>query len=292
MVVTKITGGLGNQMFQYAFGRRLSLQWNVPLKLDMSELESGRLTTSRNYELHHFNVVQDFANAGELKAVKLDLHGRVMNKLLIGIQEKVWRIKSSHFIENGNVTALQAGNARPVYLDGYWQSEKYFIQYADIIRKEFTVKDEWDDQNKQILNSILNADAVSIHIRRGDYVTNAVTNKFHGTCDIDYYQKAIALVEERIEAPVYYIFSDDLPWAKEHLVFNKGTAHFVDSNADAAFMDIMLMSNCKYNIIANSTFSWWGAWLNNNPGKLVIAPKKWFNHKDDSDIIPDTWMKI
>ncbi|WP_177230471.1 alpha-1,2-fucosyltransferase [Chitinophaga sp. CF118] len=258
----------------------------------MSELESGRLTTSRNYELHHFNVVQDFVEASELKAVKLDLHGHIMNKLLIGIQEKVWRIKSSHFMENGNVDSLLAGNSRPVYLDGYWQSEKYFKQYGDVIRREFTAKDEWDGHNKQILNSILNADAVSIHIRRGDYVTNAVTNKFHGTCDIDYYQKAIALVEERMEAPFYYIFSDDLPWAKEHLVFSKGTAHFVDNNADAAFMDIMLMSKCKYNIIANSTFSWWGAWLNNNPGKLVIAPKKWFNHKDDSDIIPDTWMKI
>ena len=293
MIITKITGGLGNQMFQYAFGRARALQWNIPFKMDRSELESGRLNTPRQYELHHFNVVESFARPEELRQLKLDIYGRVMNRILLNVKNTFPDIKPSHIREHASIEKnLKPGQPRSLYLDGYWQSEKYFKAYAEVIKKDFTLRDKPDSWNEELLQRIRKGASVSIHVRRGDYVTNASTNKYHGTCSLEYYQQAIALIEKEVSEPEYYVFSDDLPWVKENLSFGKGTVVFVDHNSNAAHMDIMLMSQCKHNIIANSSFSWWGAWLNANPRKQVIAPKKWFNHKEDINILPEPWIKL
>ena len=180
------------------------------------------------------------------------------------------------------------------YLVGYWQSEKYFSDIEHIIREEFSFKDEPDDMNKKILRQIRGANAVSVHIRRGDYVTDPGTAKVHGTCPPDYYRQALALIERKIPAPHFFIFSDDIAWVRQNLK-SRSPAFFVDHNQQRQdYEDLRLMSGCRHHIIANSTFSWWGAWLAANPNKIVIAPKKWFNDPTVSThhLIPPSWVKL
>ncbi|MFH0972649.1 MAG: alpha-1,2-fucosyltransferase, partial [Patescibacteria group bacterium] len=178
-----------------------------------------------------------------------------------------------------------------IFLDGYWQTEKYFKDIEDIIRSEFTLKTEYSNLNPELIAKISSCNSVSMHIRRGDYITNQNTNEFHGICFLDYYKKAINLIAEKFPNPTIFIFSDDLKWCKENIKI-KYPIVFVKGNKN--YEDLIMMSKCSHNIIANSSFSWWGAWLNNNPNKIVIAPQKWLNNPNInySDIIPSTWIKI
>ena len=141
---------------------------------------------------------------------------------------------------------------------------------------------------------ILAVNSVSIHVRRGDYLTNPVTFQTHGLCDIDYYKKAIDEILDLVDKPHFFIFSDDQSWAKSNIIFGAPTDYVMHNNSLKNYEDLRLMSYCRHHIIANSSFSWWGAWLGNNPEKIVIAPKKWFNDPkiDTTDLIPDTWLRL
>ncbi|MCK4744844.1 alpha-1,2-fucosyltransferase, partial [Candidatus Parcubacteria bacterium] len=178
-----------------------------------------------------------------------------------------------------------------IYLDGYWQSEKYFKNIENSIRKEFTLKNDLQLKAKKLLRKIKNTESISIHIRRNDYISHKPANQYHGVCHLSYYKKAINVIIKKIDDPHFFVFSDDIDWCKKNLKIKFPTI-FVEGNKD--YEDLILMSKCKHNIIANSTFSWWGAWLNNNPNKIVIAPKKWFRKKsiNTKDLIPKTWIKI
>jgi len=180
------------------------------------------------------------------------------------------------------------------YLEGYWGSEKYFKDIENIIRKEFTLKDKPDAINQKMISRIKNCDSVSIHIRRGDYIFDEKTNKYHGVCNLDYYLKAIALVAKKVKKPYFFIFSDDIRWAKQNLHLKFPCVYVNHNIGKKDYEDLRLMSNCCHNIIANSSFSWWGAWLNKNKDKIVIAPKKWFTDKsiNTKDLIPKQWLKI
>jgi len=288
MIITKLIGGLGNQMFQYATGRLLAYKNKAVLKLDLSAYDNQSGITQRQYELSPFNVQQNFSNQIDNKIIcgpeKKGLLGKIFRKLPDSFYKSNYIKEKGH---NFNSSILDLNNN--VYLDGYWQSEKYFSDISDIIRSEFTLKNNSLDPS--LLQEIINKNSVSLHIRRGDYVFNPVTNRFHGVCTLDYYKRAIDFIEERFEDLTFYIFSDDLNWCKENLKINHPT-FFVEGNKN--YEDLILMSHCKYNIIANSSFSWWGAWLNNNPGKIVIAPEQWFADKsvDTDDLIPESWIKI
>ena len=185
----------------------------------------------------------------------------------------------------------QEGN---VYLEGFWHSEKYFKDIENVIRQEFTIRDEPDALNKEMANKIMACEPVSIHIRRGDYVSDKKTNEFHGTCSLEYYNDAIGIITKEIKAPHFFVFSDDPVWVQDNLKLKFSTTYLVYNGAEKAYEDLRLMSLCKHHIIANSSFSWWGAWLSGNPYKIVIAPKKWFNDEtiDTSDLIPDEWFRI
>ncbi|MBY0244074.1 MAG: alpha-1,2-fucosyltransferase, partial [Sphingobacteriaceae bacterium] len=175
------------------------------------------------------------------------------------------------------------------YLDGYWQSEKYFGVHANVIRDDFNFPD-LDKVNKLCAPQIMQSNSVSLHVRMGDYVNHPLHG---GICTLKYYQQAIELMKSKIEAPIFFIFSNDIEWCKQNLdIIN---AVYVTGNiGENSFRDMQLMSLCQHNIIANSSFSWWGAWLNNNRNKIVIAPKIWFNDEsiNTSDLLPDGWMKI
>ena len=179
------------------------------------------------------------------------------------------------------------------YLDGYWQSEKYFSDIQDVIRKEFTVKNKPDPINESYLGEIKDCESVSVHVRRGDYVSNPTTNQVHGFLGLEYYQKAMNTMLEKIDTPHFFVFSDDPEWAEKNLTTDAPTT-YVKHNGTKNYEDMRLMNTCKHHIIANSSFSWWGAWLASNENKIVIGPSRWFRNKDynDLDRMPENWLRI
>lgn len=260
-MIVKILGGLGNQMFQYAHGRSEELS-GKKIIFDNSFFTGNKLEkdTARNFKLDKFNI-----------ATNAEFFPK--SHLISDIWTKIKRLLGLN-------------------VDIYFQNEKYFINIADDIRKEFTLKQELSFKAKEILQKIENSNSVSLHVRRGDYITNQKTNSFHGVCGMDYYQEAMNIIKEKISNPAFFIFSDDIAWARDN--FKDKDFVFVSDTAIEDVEELILMSKCKHNIIANSSFSWWGAWLNNNPNKIVIAPQKWFNNKkaNQTDIVPESWIKI
>lgn len=297
MIIVRLVGGLGNQLFQYAMGRNLALLKKTELKLDKSWLEKTfKVGTFRDYRLHNFNIQENFASASEIEKVK-NQQGGILSRMLAKISgnEKSY-IKQSvlneqkDFVYDPNI--FETG--KDVYVQGYWNNEKYFKDIKDIINEEFEVKIPPSIDNIKILDEIKNCNSVSIHVRRGDYVKDKKINKHHGTCSLDYYAKAMKIVGSKISNPIFFAFSDDMSWVKKNLK-TKYPVHYVDINDDEhSYEDLRLMSACKHNIIANSSFSWWGAWLNQNPDKIIIAPNKWVNNAnfDTSDITPKGWIKL
>ncbi|MDP2842304.1 MAG: alpha-1,2-fucosyltransferase, partial [Acetobacterium sp.] len=181
-----------------------------------------------------------------------------------------------------------------VYLDGYWQSEKYFSNIADIIRNEFAVTLPQTDKNMELAQQIISCESVSLHVRRGDYVTDEKTNTIHGTCDLDYYKRCIERLTHKIHHPCFFIFSDDPEWAEQNLKITHPATFVCHNGPEKNYEDLRLMSQCRHHIIANSSFSWWGAWLGQYPDKLVLSPQKWFNEKNfnTKDLTPSTWQQL
>lgn len=289
MVIVKLYGGLGNQMFQYAAGRRLAHHLRVKLKLDVSYFATYKL---RSFELDVFALKAQFATQAEIDWLK---HGKASRWRKFGLYLKGGRcepvyIKEKHFHLNPEIMTLHDNT----YLDGYWQCEKYFEDVKDLIRGDFTIRMPPSRPALQLAERICSVNSVSLHVRRGDYVSNPVTNQYHGSLGIEYYNRCMDYIRERILEPHFFAFSDDPAWVIEQFKSDPALT-VVDVNDVAhAYEDLRLMSLCKHHIIANSTFSWWGAWLNPNPGKIVLAPKKWFNDPglDSSDVIPETWIRL
>jgi hypothetical protein len=290
MIIVRLIGGLGNQMFQYAVGRNLALKNNVPLKVDISDFETYKL---HKYSLQYLRITEILATPKEVAAFKRyrRKNGRrwFWYNRLFADPTKYVSERSADF--DSSILQLQP----PVYLDGYWQNEKYFKEIAGTIRDEFIVKEPPTEKNKETAEQIRNTNAVSLHVRRADYVTNANTHAWHGVCGPEYYAKAVSTIARSVTNPHFFVFSDDMPWAKQNIIPADCPVTYVDQN-DAAtnYEDLRLMSLCKHNIVANSSFSWWGAWLNGNPDKVVIAPQKWFQAEKmaAADIVPDSWVTL
>lgn len=285
MIITKLIGGLGNQMFQYAIGRSLAIKNNTELKLDLSGYENQQGIIPRNYSLGIFQIDSKIASKEESFGLKYS--SRFMG--ILGYKKKSYlkeKIANKYDPEIFKVT----GNN---YLEGYWQTEKYFLMIADVIRKEFSLRIEFNNLDIELLNQIAKCQSVSLHVRRGDYVSNSKTNQFHGSCSLKYYQDSIEYLKNKFGQIVLFIFSDDIEWVKENLQTDQKMV-FVSNDKLKDYEELILMSKCKHNIIANSSFSWWGAWLNTNYDKQVIAPKYWFNnaHANINDIVPENWIRI
>lgn len=294
VVVTRLFGGLGNQLFQYAAGRRLAQVHGAELKLDVTELGNPDYRQVRHYELAPFNVKQSFATEKSIKRLTRTRSGllpRLFHRIAgEGKKRPSSYIKESHYHFEPRILNLSDG----VYLDGYWQSERYFADITDLIRKELTFKAPPIGHNATLAREIADCQAVSLHVRRGDYVTNEVAHRTHGICDLDYYAEAVAHIACRLDMPVFFVFSDDPTWTRVHLKLTY-PMHIVDHNGPArGYEDMRLMSLCRHHIIANSTFSWWGAWLNPSQDKIVIAPQRWFldSKYDAQDLIPKSWCRI
>ncbi len=291
MIIVCLKGGLGNQLFQYAFARNLAHIHNTVLKLDISGFGQS---SERQYALAQFNIQENFATPQEIKSLtdpKQTAIGKWFYSLFHNHPKRAKnhiRVKSPHF--DPKLLKLPDN----VYLDGYFQSEKYFINIADIIKDEFRVKNELNGKNKDIAEIMQNAQSVSIHIRRGDYIADFKASQTHGTCGLDYYHRSIEKLSSKINQPYFFVFSDDIDWCRNNLKV-KYPINYVDHNQpDKAYEDLRLMSFCRHHIIANSSFSWWGAWLAPNKDKIVFAPEKWFARDDinTEGTIPDNWIKI
>ena len=290
MVIVCLMGGLGNQMFQYAAGRAVAHRNRTQLKLDVSALERD---AARSYRLHPFNIVESFATTDEVaRFTKRDLRGRISRRveryLLPPYRRPVFTQRFAHF--DPDILRLR----RSVYLRGYWQSEKYFKDIEQIIRQEFTLRHAPDAENQRLARIIANTNSVSLHIRRGDYMSNPRFSRKFGVCPLEYYQRAVVEVAERVSDPHLFVFSDDIDWARDNLGLQHPLTFVAHNDADKDYEDLRLMSLCRHHIIANSSFSWWGAWLCTHSGKIVIAPEKWFKEpgRDTRDLIPDSWHRI
>lgn len=291
MIIQKINWWLWNQMFQYAFIKALSLRTHTNFKIDILTFNQYKL---HNYSLEYFNITKQYANKDELPIFSyLNFSNKIFNIIILYTKIIINKITRKHYIEKQFNFDTDFYNINSWYIEWYFQTEKYFIDFVDEIRKDFEFIIKPSKKNKEIIKKINNSYSVSLHIRRWDYITNSNANNFHWTCDLKYYKEAINIINDKIKNPIFFLFSDDIEWVKENLKLNN-EAYYIDwNNADTNYEDMRLMSLCKHNIIANSSFSWWGAWLNKNKEKIVIAPKKWFNKNINySDVVPNNWLKI
>lgn len=292
LVISHLIGGLGNQMFQYAAGRALAITRGTELFVDISDLIA--FPQHQGFELLKiFDCPVRLAERAHVRSVLGWQSSRRVQRLfrhpLLAALRTRHLVMEPHFDYWPGFRKL----APPSYLMGYWQSERYFYDIADIIRGDFSFHTPLAGHNLTLDKQISETNSVSLHVRRGDYVSNPQAFATHGACSIEYYETAIKYVSDRIPAPSFYVFSDDMEWVRSHLKIRHPCCYVECNNGADSYVDMQLMSRCKHNIIANSSFSWWGAWLNGNANKLVIAPRRWFaNNTKTPDLLPSAWVAL
>ena len=293
MIISQLSGGLGNQMFQYAAAQSLAWRLKTECFVDTSAFKIN----IRKYELNIFAIAPKIANFYEvpLNSYLNRVPGFSLIEPWIG-NRNLHFIKIKKYKEMNDFTFDLEFNRLygNIYLEGYFQSEKYFKQFASRIREGFNFKVPPTKHNVIILDEIIKTNSVSVHIRRGDYISDLETNQFHGTCPISYYENAFRLIKSQVKNPIFFVFSDDPEWTKKNITPPGDTKYIGHNLNDLAYEDMRLMSKCKHHIIANSSFSWWGAWLNPNPQKIVVAPQKWLSSEKFviRDLIPEYWHQL
>lgn len=289
MKIINIIGGLGNQMFQYALALSLKELYHYEhIRIDISCFNGYPL--HNGFELHRIFLI-NLKEATHSNIVSVNYpfyHYRIwqIGRRILPKRKTVVREKLDMVFQPEALTKM--GDA---YYDGYWQSEKYFVKYRSAILEAFRFPD-LDSINQRFVTKIKGKTTCSIHVRRGDYLNHKL---FKNLTDIDYYNRAIQYFSNVTNIDCFVVFSNDIEWCRHNLapLIKKSTIEFVDWNHGTnSFRDMQLMSLCTHNIVANSSFSWWGAWLNDNPQKIVVAPHKWINVDYETDIIPDSWIKI
>ena len=294
MLIARITGGIGNQLFQYAFIRSLSIKLNKKFKLDLSwyrdyykyeEIRNPNAATKREYLLDKFNVKENTLNP-----IYLSISYRLNNSLNF----KRYPLLNHFYYNTVSESEFDINKIRylkNVYLTGFWQNNNLFEEFHEIINEEFSLKNKLSADNKTILNKIEKSNSVALHIRRGDLLSRpaAVAEQPYSTDK--YYFDGINIIKENLKNPELFVFSDDIDWVNNNFKFDLPTT-FID-NAGPDYEHFNLMCNCKHQIIANSTFSWWAAWLNNYQEKIIISPKWWYRDpiKNQRTIrIPENWI--
>ena len=269
MKIVRLMGGMGNQMFQYAFGVLLGRNTVYDTSW-FNDVKNVPTATQREYELGFWNI-----NPKLIDKLKKKFFGLFKIKKYYEIPENIY---------NPDLLKIKNG-----IFEGYFQVAQYYDSIRGILLKDFIPRNKPNSKNKRTLDLIHKTNSVSIHVRRGDYIK---LQQVHGLCDLDYYNKSIKHIAKNIKQPYFFVFSDDIQWVKDNLKINF-PCEFIDFNhgRDSTW-DMWLMANCKHNIIANSSFSWWGAWLNQNPDKIVIAPKQWFANGTKTDIVPQNWKRM
>ncbi len=285
MIVIELVGGLGNQMFIYAFGRALADAWKSSSKMYLNFYTQQN---KRKYELGSFCIEDRFCCTLDVANLdkKRSLWEQLYRKLRYGNSSPV-------ILEAGIEENLKLFKKRPhdVFLKGYWQNERYFKSIRQKLLSDFTLKHKLSEQAESIAGEIRQTNSVCLHVRRTDYVTEIETFISIGVCSLEYYEKGIAHMNAHVPDRHYFVFSDDIPWAKEHLPLQNNVSYISSAELPNAAENIHLMSLCQHHIIANSSFSWWGAWLNTDADQIVIAPKRWAKALDTT-LALDTWLTM
>jgi hypothetical protein len=278
-------GGLGNQLFQYATAFQLASWTGSQVFVDPYWFDHPRpRETPRRLALVDYALRLHVADARQQRNWRL-LRTRVARFIEPMLPLRVIRERPGG--PGANALAAVPGQ----YLVGYWQNEQYFHEVRESLVRDLVPR-QLSGQDLACLEHMRRVDSVSLHVRRGDYVTLSSAAAFHGLCSLDYYQRAIAHIEQHVPTPAFFVFSDDPGWAKEHLQCSH-PMHFVTHNLETPDRDLHLMSQCKHHIIANSSFSWWGAWLGEPQTRIVIAPRVWFPHDPDAHgLVPARWTRL
>jgi hypothetical protein len=284
VIIVQLKGGLGNQLFQYVAGRRLSLTLGVPLKLDISFYKRH---SQRTYELDQFCIEAGIATPWEVASWR---GPRFLTRITqpLGLVPRLVLERAFEF----DPAILHLGDGR--YLDGYWQSYRYFADVAPQIRRECSVRTPASDADHKLLDRMARCEAVCLHVRRGDYVSNSVVRKVHGLCEPDYYRRAVENIAARLRAPELFVFSDDMPWVRQNLEWDLPTTHVEHHGPDSAPLELRLMAGCRHFVLANSSLSWWAAWLSANENPIVYAPRRWFADStiNTADLTPPAWHRL
>ena len=278
MYYFQLTGGLGNQLFQYAAARALALTTQRSVKF---YYEDSNTYSPRHFELDKFQLNLNMAEIAEIPGTTII--DRVKRKLNI----VNFFVEKAHFKFDGAFFKQKP----KTYFIGYWQNEQYFLNYRKILLNEMQLSEKLDTKNIRLKALITNQNSVAVHVRRGDYLENNTAQQFHGICTLSYYQAAVKYIAERQPSSHYYIFSDDSDWVSKNFHFLPNKT-IVTGNLTEPAIDLHLMSCCQHQIIANSSFSWWAAWLNTNVDKMVIAPQKWTNQHVNCAVLPKDWITI
>ena len=284
MITVALSGGMGNQMFQYATGCALASRLGCRLQLDARRYNRRQAFP---YALGHFQINAALGTNETLPPCHRSSPLKYMTWKYFSQSPRL--VEENGLSFNENVLNLPEG----VYLKGYWQSERYFLDSQEAVRRELSFSKPDIDKNQAIASEIVAKTTIAVHVRRGDYVSKPKNLAKHGICSKQYYEQAVRIIAESLPTtPTIVLFSDDIPWAVENLNFGLKTIPIGHNDRHSAHEDMRLMTLCNHYVISNSTFSWWGAWLNPSREKVVIAPKQWFAAQDvyNRDILPKNWL--
>ena len=290
MKIVNILGGLGNQMFQYAFLVALRETSGVETCYDASVFKTYPL--HNGFELDRlFTITARQASKDEIKKLTYYTSSYSFWRLINHLPKRKTQISESAI---SLYSPSLLSNPGDYYYTGYWQDARFFDRFKDILRQEFTWKKPLEGKNQDLWNELVSSPSISVHVRRGDYLGDW---RYKGICGLDYYERAISQALNLLDSTQsrFVLFSDDIPWCKDHIVplFQSHPYSIIDWNiGDAAWNDMRLMSACRINIIANSSFSWWAAYLNEHPDSRVIAPARWTNAKTQAVRQLEKWILI
>ena len=274
MVIVRLMGGLGNQMFQYAAARAISLRTGAQVKLDLSwfDDEGSCVTPRREYELEQFGLPIELASEAEI--------ARTLRRRIFRRRPRILADPTLRF----DPRVLEADDVR---LIGYWQSEKYFADKADTIRSDFALP----AADAALEDRLASVESVSIHVRRGDYANDQTVNSELGVLPLTYYEAAIERMKQSLSKPEFFVFSNDPAWCSQNLRLDERHTFMPPRRS---YDDLRLMSMCRHHVVSNSSFSWWGAWLREGRDSLVAAPRRWFltSRFDTRDLVPERWLRI
>ncbi len=299
MKIVKVKGGLGNQMFQYAFHRLLQEKYRCgDVRLDLRYYGDRGVDDIRLSRLGRMNTKFEAAGDEELRRVCLFRHeGNPLSmpyRVKIALEAKLNR---KYYFENNRAYRDVTKLLDHQYFDGYWQSWRYLEPIKDQLKKEFTC-DSLSDRTRGFMERFGACESVFVGVRRGDYFDNRKLADHYGRTDVEYYRQAVDHIKRKLGNPLFIFFSNDMPWVKEHLnprtlgleadsVLYREQEDIVDD-----FEELFVMKSCRHAVITNSTFHFWGGWMMENPDKLIVAPREWFKDGRPIDIIPEDWIRI
>jgi hypothetical protein len=300
MILLRVQGGLGNQMFQYAYARNLAIKYNTELAIDdtlliLNKTTDHQVTTHRDFELDFFQGL-NFRRASRAEIFRFN------GDPTSGTLKKIIR-KSKNFLLPAKLVVQQNNEIREEYLDpgndccvvGRWQSWKFFNENATIVRKEFGFDKRLKSELQQLAIEIEKAESVCLHIRRGDLITSPLYSQIIGAVDLSYYKFVVNDICKNVKGVVFYVFSDDIDWCKSTLTFLPNSKFISRAYGPNPSMgDLYLISRCKHFIISNSTFAWWGAYLGESPRKKVYYPKNWYKDQklSNPEMCPPEWVGV